>query len=182
MSEKVDTKARPTIGLFAGIFNKEGKLLLKRRTKEESLPGDWDLPGGAVEAENNAKALDERIVDQELAREVMEEVGIRVTTGPMPAMFPAVVKGGNDWAFVIPIDGSHKPTKGETVFVSPDELKKLAEGPEGNRLVSGWEKRMARLALKALLHSPKQEYREQAGSLLFEIHSQWLIAERTTIG
>jgi 8-oxo-dGTP pyrophosphatase MutT (NUDIX family) len=144
---------------------------LKRRTKEESLPGDWDLPGGAVEAENNAKAFDERIVGQELAREVMEEVGIGIAPepGPMPAMFPAVVKGGNDWAFVIALGFFDKPTKGETKFVSPQELKELAEGPLGNRLVSGLGKRMWRLSLQAFLHSPKREYREQANQWL-----QWL--------
>lgn len=174
-------EAKPSIGLFAGIFNEEGKLLVKRRPQGISLAGEWDLPGGGVGEENNAKALDERIVGEELAREVKEEVGIEISVDLMPAMFPAILKGGKDWAFVIPVGIVLKePTKGEFKYVSPGELKELAEGPPGNRIVSGWGKRMSRLALKALVHSPNREYREQAGRYLAEIHLKWLAENQSS--
>jgi len=167
-------EARPSIGLFAGIFNAEGKLLVKRRPQGISLAGEWDLPGGAVEEENNAKAFDERIIGEELAREVEEEVGLKISIDPMPAMFPAVLKGGKDWAFVIRVGTILKePTKGESKYVSPDELKELVEGPAGNRIVSGWGKRMSRLALMAFIHGPNKEYARRASQLIEEIQVAW---------
>jgi hypothetical protein len=39
---------------------------------------------------------------------------------------------------------------------------------------------MSRLALKAFLYSPNQQYREQAGSPLFEIHSSWLYENQSS--
>lgn len=174
MERKEEVKARPTIGLFAGIFNEEGKLLVKRRPQGISLAGEWDLPGGAVEEEANAKALDERVIGRELAREVKEEVGIEISISPMLPMFPAVLKGGTDWAFVIVVGRTDKkPSRGEIKWVSPDELKELAERPPGNRLVSGWGKRMCRLALMALCHSTNKDYRKKAIQYLQEIQASW---------
>ena len=48
-----------SIGLFGAIFNSEGKLLIKRRGANESLPGDWDLPGGGIEEEHVKQCLDD---------------------------------------------------------------------------------------------------------------------------
>ncbi len=169
--------AQPKIGLFAGIFNTEGKLLIKRRPKGISLAGEWDLPGGAVEEKNNQNALDERIVGQELAREVKEEVGLAIPEFlPMPAMYPTVLRGGGDWAFAILVGVvEESPSKGETRYISPQELQELAEGPEGNRLVSGWGKRMCRLCLRlfASRDAPNQDYAKQAGEMLAKIQSSW---------
>ena len=163
--------------MFAGIYNKEGKVLIKRRPEGISLPGDWDLPGGAVEEENTIKALDERIVGEELAREVKEEIGIDISVDYMPAMYPAVLREGKDWAFVIPIGIYDSPGKGEESqeirYVSPKEVKELAENLQGNRIVSGWGKRMCRLILMALIHSPNEIYREEAKKYLQEIHAGW---------
>ncbi|MDD5569307.1 MAG: NUDIX domain-containing protein [Candidatus Pacebacteria bacterium] len=167
------TTATPKIGLFGGIFNKDGKLLVKKREQDESLPGEWDLPGGAVEADANAAAIDERIVSEELLREVEEETGIQVAPFQrMPAMYPAVNKGGSDWAFGIIVGvTSLSPTKGNWRFVSPRELGILARFPEGKRLVSGYGKRMHRLCLRMLASRdcPNPEYRAQAGEMLQKI-------------
>jgi ADP-ribose pyrophosphatase YjhB (NUDIX family) len=167
---------QPKIGVFAGIFDEEGKLLVKRRPENISLPGDWDLPGGGVDAEKAIQALDERIIGQELAKEVEEETGIQIPPlSPMPAMYPAVIKGGSDWAFVILIGGlKQRPTKGEWKYVSPEELCQLAEGLEGNRLVSGPGKRMHRLCLRILASrdSPNRRYYGQAFQMLIEIQKR----------
>ena len=174
---------RPSIGIFAGIYNDNGQILLKRRSPNETLPGDWDLPGGAVEAEAADIAIDERLVGSELVREVKEETGLMVNVGPMPAMYPAIIKGGFDWAFIIPIaevdliqvsnlDRWNEAVGNLEVF-SPKELLELANGPEGNRLVSGVGKRMHRLVLMALCHSPNLAYVKEARNMLKEIYDQW---------
>ncbi|HPC30697.1 MAG TPA: NUDIX domain-containing protein [Candidatus Pacearchaeota archaeon] len=168
--------AHPTIGVFAGIFNREGCILLKRREKDESLPGDWDLPGGGVEEEKNVKALDERVIGDELRREVEEEIGIILPPlQSMQAMYPAVISGGEDWAFGIPIGIiNEKPRKGEWRYFSPAELEDLARQPEGNRLVGGPGKRMHRLALQMLASRdcPNEEYRRIARRLLNKYQSK----------
>ena len=174
---------RPSIGVLAGMYNDNGKILVKRRYPNETLPGDWDLPGGAVKAEAAEIAINERLIRIELIREVEEETGIRIFVDSMPAMYPAIIKGGFDWAFIIPItkrastqvsnlDIRERAT-GNLMVVSPKELLELANGPEGNRLVSGVGKRMHRLALMALCHSPNPNYREEAEEMLQKIHNQW---------
>ena len=164
------TVVQPTIGVFAGIFNQEGKLLLKKITSGR-LAGEWDLSGGGVDAQKASETLNEQIIGEELIRHIKEEVGISLSISPTVAlpMYPAVLKGGGDWAFVIPIEGSPKPTKGETKFVSPQELRELAEGPEGNRLLSGWGKRMCRLCLQVFRYSLNSEYTKEAFAMLLEI-------------
>ena len=158
-----------TIGLFGAIFNSEGKLLVKRRGADESLPGDWDLPGGGIEETYVRECSDEEIVFQELLREVKEETGIDLhykDFPKMPAMYPAIIAGGSDWAFLINIGEIDQIPKCEYKFVDIDELKKLAEGPIGNRIVSG-KKRMYRLCMKALTFSPK--YSEEAELIMQQL-------------
>ena len=168
---------RPTIGVFAGIFNEEGKILLRRRSTGGSFPGDWELPGGGVDADNASRAFDERIISQELARGVKEKIGVSIPSlQPMPVMYPAVLKSGGDWAFAVLVGVlREKPSKGETRYVSLQELRELAEGPEGNRLLSGWGKRMCRLCLRLLSSrdAPNREYAIQAGEMLTEIMEGW---------
>jgi len=171
---------RPSIGLFAGIYDKSGRVLLKKRCPEETLSGDWDLPGGAAETEAASNALDERLIGQELAREVKEETNITILIDSMPAMYPAIIAGGFDWAFIIPV--SHlgslwqfdlDRTKKNFRFVSPTELTELALRSEGDRLVSGVGKRMHRLVLMALCHSPNEEYRMKAEEMLENIQHEF---------
>lgn len=57
------------------IFNKEKKILLAKRGKNETvLPGYWGIPGGKIEALGNIQ----NIFEEELKREVREEVGIEI--------------------------------------------------------------------------------------------------------
>jgi len=167
---------QPTIGVFAGIFSKDGKLLVKRITSGRFV-GEYDLPGGGIAAVNASKARDERVIGEELRREVEGETGVEIPTPqPMPAMYPAVIAGGGDWAFTILIGvAEQSPTKGEWKYVSPQELRELADGPEGNRLLSGPGKRMHRLCLRLMASrdNPNPEYRKQAGAMLAEIQRKW---------
>jgi len=165
----------PTIGLFGLAFNPAGKLLAKRRKSNESLPGDWDLPGGAAEVEAAVKALDERLIPEELSREFFEETGVKVSgLQAMPAMYAAVSQGGKDWAFAIMIGIVDIPEREDIRYVSLDELEELANGPVGNRLVSGPGKRMHRLCLRGMASrdSPSPD-RVRAGLRLQQIQNEW---------
>jgi hypothetical protein len=167
---------QPTTSVYPVIFDEEGKLLLVRRSLDiKSSPGEWELPGGGVSAINASNTTDERIVIQELTRIVKDRVGISIFIPlPMVSMYPAILKGGGDWAFAIIIGVlEEKPSKGETIYVSSAELRRLAEGPEGNRLVSGWGKRMCRLALVALINSPNPWYVKESKEMLSEIQAEW---------
>jgi len=171
------------IGLFAGIFDEDGKLLLRRRKREKpNFPcpyeGDWELPGGKIEEENIWRAKDERIIGEELVREVREETGLIIQVPFMSQMYPAVYinKERNvvDFAFLIPIGVvKERPIIGENIYVSPRELKELSKRPEGERLVSGWGKRMCRMALMALCHSSNPRYREEAKKMLCELQNKY---------
>lgn len=168
--------ATPTIGVFGIIFDKTGNILVKQRERWESAPGEWDLPGGGVEVDVNASAIDERIVGQEILRELKEETGLGLSPlQRMPALYPAVIKGGKDWAFVTIIGVvDQKPTKGNWRYVSPIELEELAKGPIDNRLLSGYGKRMHRMILRAFVSRdcPNESYRIQAQEMLKKIQAE----------
>ena len=173
----IKIKLKPTVGLFGALFNKEGKILIKKRPDKFSFPGDWDLPGGAVEEEDCVETLDERIVREVLIREVFEETGIRILVDPMPPMYPAVLRGAGDWAFIIPVGIYEKSETGgeaqEIMFASPKDVVRLAKNPQGNRIVSGEGKRMNRLILKGFTYSPNENYRWESKMFLGEIQSKW---------
>lgn len=63
------------IVISAVIFNKEGKVLLaKRSLDEEVLPGYWGIPGGKAETREDTKWF----LESELKREIKEEIGITI--------------------------------------------------------------------------------------------------------
>lgn len=165
---------QPKIGVFAGIFDDDGKLYVKQRGTDESLPGEWDLPGGGVEQED-CQVGNERALGEALLREIEEETGMKFPALPqMPSMYPALL-GDKDLALAIIIGKTNqKPTRGNGRFLSLVELEALANAPEGNRLVSGYGKRMHRLCLRifASRDSPNQDYRGDAGAVLSTITKQ----------
>jgi len=60
-----------------GALLRRGRLLvLRRRDDSEIWPGLWDLPGGGVEKEDGS-------LEKALAREFLEETGLRVRVGPV---------------------------------------------------------------------------------------------------
>jgi 8-oxo-dGTP diphosphatase len=71
----MDEKYFYKIIVAAVIFNSEGKILLAKRSMDEDFfPGFWGLPGGKVEIRGNI----DNVLEVELKREVLEEVGIKI--------------------------------------------------------------------------------------------------------
>jgi ADP-ribose pyrophosphatase YjhB (NUDIX family) len=65
---------RPFIGVGAVVVLQDGRVVLVRR-RQPPRAGEWSLPGGAVE-------LGETLTEA-VAREVLEETGLRVRVGPV---------------------------------------------------------------------------------------------------
>ncbi len=55
------------------IIEKDGKILIARRRKEDPLKDKWEFPGGKIEGYESPEEC--------LKREVMEELGIAITVG-----------------------------------------------------------------------------------------------------
>ena len=168
------TTLQPTIGVFAGIFDMKGRILLVK-IETGSFTGEWDLPGGGVDAEKAKEALTEQFLLGELEREIEEETGIllRLRIETSPILWPALLKGGDDMALPIVVGVvKSKPTKGTTQFVSFGALQRLAKGPRGNRLLGGSGGRMHRLVLRLLSCSPNRWYRRRARETLKSIYEK----------
>jgi len=183
-------KVMVTRGVYAGVFDPDtGKLLLMRRTKTDSIipgvsfQGNWELPGGAVMA-SDEKSVPYNYYLWDLMRLLKEKTGIVIVVRGLPAMYSVLFKGpaGYDEASVIPLISSGKPTVGDTIYVSPYELRTLAEefepadektGKSGKGLLSGYGKRMHCMALAALSHSPNHDFIRQATGMLQEITVTW---------
>ena len=120
------TTVKVTLGIFGGIFDEQGKLLIKQREGYESLSGEWDLPGGGVELFAAEATLDERVLIEELNRELIEELGMNMHLSQrMPPMYPAMPMGGKDLALTTIIGVvTSRPTKGKWRYVLPRNWKK----------------------------------------------------------
>ncbi len=57
----------------AAIIEKEGKILIARRKKEDSMADKWEFPGGEIESNETPEEC--------LKRELFEEFGIDVEVG-----------------------------------------------------------------------------------------------------
>ncbi len=73
--------ARPIVGVGAVVFV-DGRVVLVRR-RHPPLAGEWSLPGGALEL---GEALAAGV-----AREVLEETGLAVETGPIVEVLDRVL-------------------------------------------------------------------------------------------
>jgi hypothetical protein len=176
--------------IYAGILHpKSGKIVLTRRTKPTSIipgvsfRGNWELIGGAVMA-TNKKSVPYNYYLSELRRLIEEKTGIVMVVQGLPMMYSVLFKGvaGYDEASVVPIVRDIEPTIGEIYWVSPQELRVLADefepadedkGKSGKGLLSGYGKRMHCMALAALSHSPNYNFKIEAMRILQEIIESW---------
>jgi 8-oxo-dGTP diphosphatase len=75
------------VQVVAGILEREGRILICRRTPSQSHPLKWEFPGGKVEAgESPARAL---------ARELEEELGITDAAGEEITRYEFAYPGKN---------------------------------------------------------------------------------------
>ncbi len=179
-------------GIYAGIMHPDtGKLFLTRRTKPDSIipgvsfEGNWELIGGAVMA-SDEKSVPYNYYFSELCRIAESKTGLVIIGRGIPTMYSVLFKGkdgGYDEASVIPMVSDAQPTFGETIYVSPSELRTLAEefepadektGKSGKGLLSGYGKRMHCMALAALSRSPNQDFVREAIKTLDEITAAWV--------
>jgi 8-oxo-dGTP diphosphatase len=64
---------QPLIVVLAAVVERDGRLLVSRRLTGTHLAGLWEFPGGKCEPGETHEAC--------LARELMEELGVRATIG-----------------------------------------------------------------------------------------------------
>jgi len=65
--------ARSPIVVLAAVIERDGHFLVARRLERGHLPGLWEFPGGKCEPGESHEAC--------LARELIEELGVRSTVG-----------------------------------------------------------------------------------------------------
>lgn len=85
---------RPVVGVGAVVFEGDRVLLIKRA--HEPLKGHWSLPGGVVDVGESLEAA--------VAREVLEETGLRVHVGPVVEVIDRIQHGEDgrvEYHFVI---------------------------------------------------------------------------------
>ena len=73
------------VQVVAAIFQKDGKILVGQRTPDQSHPLKWEFPGGKVEPGES--------LEQALARELEEELGIRSAAGDLITRYPFTYPG-----------------------------------------------------------------------------------------
>jgi 8-oxo-dGTP diphosphatase len=61
--------------VVAAVVRREGRILITRRPPRAERPGQWEFPGGKVEAGESEPAA--------LAREIREELGCGLEVGPL---------------------------------------------------------------------------------------------------
>ena len=119
MSEQV-------LEVVAGVItDRRGRILLSRRTPSQDMPGLWEFPGGKREPGETPEAA--------LARELDEELGIRVQVGPplmaVPQRYPHK-RLRLDVRLVTHWEGTPKGREGQALtWVAADKLSRYSMPP-----------------------------------------------------
>lgn len=189
-------KIKTMVGVTAGIFNKEGKLLLRRRKEHDSVTdrdyyGCWELPVVAAQ-DTDERSIPYHYLSLKLAEGVEAEIGIKILVNPMPAFYPVMFKndkGEYDLAMItsVGVVKQRPPKDKEVIYVSPQKLNELAEEyapvkkdkegkiiQEGRGLLGGKGKRQHCMALKVIETACSDiTYRRSAKQTLKDIQEGW---------
>lgn len=118
------------IPVVAGFLRKEGQILVGQRPANNSLPGQWEFPGGKIELGESP--------EEALARELKEELGITAEIGDLRL---AVTHSFGDVGIVIMFydvkywKGEPKPEHHMQIeWIYPSELQHKTI-PEANRKI-----------------------------------------------
>ncbi len=120
-----------------GVLVRDGRVLLLKNERDE-----WELPGGKLEAGEEPPAC--------VAREIAEETGLTVTTGPILDAWQYHVGEGRDVLIVTygcHLNGSDSPTiseeHSEIGFFAPADVAGLRMPSGYKRSIQSWFKRLA---------------------------------------
>ncbi len=129
--------SRPLVGVGGLVVNREGKLLLVKRAFEPGL-GLWAVPGGLPELGETLR--------EALAREILEETGVKVKVKELIDVFDLIVndeQGRVKYHYVLvdflaePLTEEVKPSveTPEVKWVSVKELAEYRLTPTTRRLI-----------------------------------------------
>lgn len=128
MTSKPAKVKKNWIPVVAGLLKKDNKILLGQRPENQSLPGQWEFPGGKIELGESPEVA--------LQRELQEELGIDAQIGEIKL---SVTHSYNDVGIVILFyevpywKGEPKPQHHMKIeWVNPTEMTKKSI-PETNR-------------------------------------------------
>jgi 8-oxo-dGTP diphosphatase len=120
----------PVVTVVAAIIERDGRLLVTRRPPGVHLEGLWEFPGGKVhDGEAHSDAL---------AREILEELGSRVTVG---AEVFSTAHRYEDRRIVLcfhrcVLQGEPSPRLGQDIlWIAPSDLRTLTFPPADAELV-----------------------------------------------
>jgi 8-oxo-dGTP diphosphatase len=123
-------RRHPWIPVVTGLMMKNGEVLLGQRPKGNSLPGQWEFPGGKIELGESP--------EQALQRELREELGIEAEIGQLKVANTHSYgdRGVLLLFYEVPFwKGEPKPSHHEQLrWVNPKELLTL-EIPDANRRI-----------------------------------------------
>ena len=131
-------KVETSLGVTAGIFDIDGRILLVRRKGHTSITGIdyfgcWELPVVAVQ--KSEENISYNYLVQELKRGVLKKTGCHIRVDPMPAFYPVIFKnkktGEYDLAMITIIEAwwTSGATQSdiELIFVDVQDANKLAQ-------------------------------------------------------
>lgn len=117
----------------AALVDDGRRVLLQMRAPGRAMAGLWEFPGGKVEAGERPEAA--------LARELEEELGIRVEAGSLtPAAFASADNEGRHMLLLLYLcrewEGEPRPLDAaELKWVRPDEMGALPMPPADEPLI-----------------------------------------------
>lgn len=140
LANSMKKKNMPVHVVFVEAWVKKSDkyLLAKRSSKDDQSAGKWAVPGGKVDME-----LESNIIENALAREVMEEVGVKVSNPKYFASRSFIRSSGHHvigLSFLLDyVSGEAKPLEGQ------DEVRWVTLGEMEVLLDEHWDDVLASL-------------------------------------